>query len=605
MIADTQPGQLLAPIRPVLNRLRWSIRLYAVTRGLFVLAMWVAGAFWISYTTDRLLEPQTATRGVFAAVIAATLGWAWFRWVLSPAVAPLADSRLALLLERRFPHFGQRLLTAVELHDRWEEMGLWTRRMFAQTCQLAAEPIRQVRLSRMFRWKPLLAGGLVAGVLVGLTTGFVLAHPNDAVLWFRRCVLLQPVRWPRQSRLVVVGCRTGPLRVARGNDAKLVVRADLRMPLVPDVVRIRWRSTSGKTQQVVMTREGNADPAREVYQLFTYTFRNVLAPIELDVRGGDAVLRGLRIEPVDHPAITRLVLDCRFPQYTRRGRRQVAVVGPVRLPVGTRVTLHGTVNKPLVWLAIGSRQERSVQIHPAVASAEELLAEQVQLYEQATGNRTLGRWIAGQLELARRATELAREISKLDSNASPGRLTNADLPAVSDEAVETIQRAAHLMRQAAALGDRSEQALARSGAGNTAGEAPVAGDVPIEASPPQGAGASTSADWVARMEGAIEQLRRAVEQIGNRCSFREFSHELGTLGEDRLLAIELRDVEGISGVRPVEVALSAQPDQPPEVSVHLEGIGSAVTPAARIPVAGLVSDDLGPVRVWLEYAVPD
>lgn len=615
MIADTQPSQLLAPIRPVLTRLRRWIRLYVLARGLLIAAIWVAGAFWLSYTFDRLLEPEAFCRGVIAATIVAAVGWALVRWMLAPMLAPLADSQLALLVERRFPHFGERLLTAVELHGRWEEMGPWARRMFAQTCRLAAEPICQVRLGGLFRWKPLLVGGLAAGMLSASTAGFVVAHRNDAALWFQRWVLMRPVQWPRRTRLVVLGCQTGPLRVARGSDAKLVVRADLRMPLVPQLVRVRWRAGSGKTQQVVMTREGNADRAHEVYQHFSHTFRNVLAPIELDVRGGDVVLRGLRIEPVDRPVLTRLVLDCRYPEYTGRGRQLVTVVGPVRLPVGTRVGLYGVANKPLVWLAVGSRENPTVQFHPAAASVQRLLAEQLRLYEWAVGNLADSGWIAQQWELAGRALELAGEIAQLHSSPAATQPGSGDPPGQPDDTAAQIEQAARWMRQAAAFCDRPGASGAASGVGKSSGRnaavALAAGIVQASSCSPFGMDSGDAsqpdlagpADWVVCMELAIEQLQRVAEQVSLRHSFQEFSDELGTLDGDRVLVLEMRDAEGIAGGQPVEVALSAQPDQPPEVSVRLAGIGSAVTPKARVPISGRVRDDWGLASIWLEQAV--
>jgi hypothetical protein len=45
------------------------------------------------------------------------------------------------------------------------------------------------------------------------------------------------------------------------------------------------------------------------------------------------------------------------------------------------------------------------------------------------------------------------------------------------------------------------------------------------------------------------------------------------------------------------------PDQSPQMAVQLDGIGTAVTPLARVAVAGRISDDYGVGRVWFERAI--
>ena len=47
------------------------------------------------------------------------------------------------------------------------------------------------------------------------------------------------------------------------------------------------------------------------------------------------------------------------------------------------------------------------------------------------------------------------------------------------------------------------------------------------------------------------------------------------------------------------------PDELPQISVRLAGIGAAITPDAIIPLVGKVSDDYGLDRIWYEYQVDD
>ena len=75
----------------------------------------------------------------------------------------------------------------------------------------------------------------------------------------------------------------GVRKVARGSDVDIVVRADTSMPRVPKVVEIRYREEGGVRGRAAMNRVGEADPAKDRYQEFMYTRRNVLSPIRFDV----------------------------------------------------------------------------------------------------------------------------------------------------------------------------------------------------------------------------------------------------------------------------------------------------------------------------------
>jgi hypothetical protein len=87
---------------------------------------------------------------------------------------------------------------------------------------------------------------------------------------------------------------------------------------------------------------------------------------------------------------------------------------------------------------------------------------------------------------------------------------------------------------------------------------------------------------------------------GNRASF---SFELGRIAADRVLLVTLRDADGVENREPYRLIVSAVRDLAPEVNVQLRGIGTAVTPQARIPLLGQFTDDYGLVEAWFEYVV--
>jgi hypothetical protein len=83
---------------------------------------------------------------------------------------------------------------------------------------------------------------------------------------------------------------------------------------------------------------------------------------------------------------------------------------------------------------------------------------------------------------------------------------------------------------------------------------------------------------------------------------RGFTYRLGPLMSDTTLLFSLTDTDGITG-NPVPLALVPLPDQPPQVAAQLDGIGTAITPQARVPVSGRITDDYGIARVWFDHAV--
>lgn len=84
-----------------------------------------------------------------------------------------------------------------------------------------------------------------------------------------------------------------------------------------------------------------------------------------------------------------------------------------------------------------------------------------------------------------------------------------------------------------------------------------------------------------------------------------FTFPLGRLDADKTLLFTLRDTDGIRSRDAVRLSLTAVADEPPQVNVQLKGIGNAITPAARLPAAGTVTDDYGLDRLWFDYQIDE
>lgn len=83
----------------------------------------------------------------------------------------------------------------------------------------------------------------------------------------------------------------------------------------------------------------------------------------------------------------------------------------------------------------------------------------------------------------------------------------------------------------------------------------------------------------------------------------ELALSLKPLDRDTTLLFSLLDADGIKSREPIPLALVVVPDDPPQLAVRLAGIGTAITPQARLPVAGRINDDYGIAKAWFDYAV--
>jgi len=90
---------------------------------------------------------------------------------------------------------------------------------------------------------------------------------------------------------------------------------------------------------------------------------------------------------------------------------------------------------------------------------------------------------------------------------------------------------------------------------------------------------------------------------------RRFSFALPPLHKDRVLFLQLIDADGITTAEEdrYRLALEVLTDEPPQVKVALDGIGTAITNRARVPFTGEVLDDYAIDRLWFAHqtAQPD
>ncbi len=461
-VSETARIEPAPQIRRVLAQLRARIRRYVWIEGLAAAVVWLGIAFWATLLLDWFFEPPAAVRLIALAAAGFVLLAILVRRIAHRLAAPLGDANMATVLERRFPNLDDSLLTTVVLAGRNADPTQCNPEMLERTCREAAERIGDVRLREVFNPKPMRQRVASAFALSASVLAFALWQPAAFGIWAQRSLALSPELWPRYSRLVVEGFDDeGRVKVARGAEFDLVAKADTAWPVVPQVVEVRYRAEGGRRQREPMSRRGNAVPGQDPFQEYTHRFESVLASVDLDVYGGDASIRGLRIEAVDSPTINEMHLTVQLPEYTGRPDRTLPVSGVMQVPRGSRLVVHARANKPLVRVRIDS---------------------------------------------------------VLDDAPPPPVVLESDSL------------------------DADAQGF----------ELPV---------PP--------------------------------------------LMGDTTLQFTLFDTDGIQSREPTQLRLVAIADAPPQLAVRLHGIGTAITPQARLPVVGEIRDDYGVARTWFEHAIDE
>jgi hypothetical protein len=322
-------------------------------------------------------ELSRSARGVMLALVLGVLGWIIYRWILQRLFVRLSDRNMAVLLERRYGRFRDSLITSVEL-DRQEVGSSDTyRELCAATARDAQDRLREVRVARALNYQPLRNSALVATALVVALFAFYFVNPPALALGVNRLYLLRDQPWPRRAHLEVVGVelqRISPetgtvasrlvpfrqrlIKVAKGTDVRLVVRADASARLIPEICTIYYQTQPGDRGRVNMTTVGGIRDGYQEYKYGGEPLKGILNSITFDVVGADHRVRGFKIEAVDSPAVIDCQLDCVFPEYMVDEElslwlpRTVPLTSGTRLPRGTRLTMVAKTNKPLKQVQI-------------------------------------------------------------------------------------------------------------------------------------------------------------------------------------------------------------------------------------------------------------
>ena len=362
----------------LLGSLRQRVKRYVVWDS--ILAILVVGliAFWVGLAMDYLpvlmggTEMPILARTILLLIVAALIVGIVAKLLIGRLNRPLPDDSLALLVERQHPEIGGRLVTAVQLNQPGRSGDSHSRELLKRVHREAAAVVDEVDPNRVFRWEPLVRKAMIVGPLALCMLGFAIISPNAFGRALGRLSLLSDEPWPRRAHLEMVGVELPrvtaseesvsepellefedqALRLPRGSNATLRIRADAENAEVPVVCTVYYRSDDGTRGQSNMRRVGRVVDGYQSFVLEGPPLSGLSESFTFSVHGLDDRMDGFRVEAVQPPAITEMQVQVRYPEYLRaEGSGEVDLSttyqAGLRVSEGSDVTLLASSGTPL------------------------------------------------------------------------------------------------------------------------------------------------------------------------------------------------------------------------------------------------------------------
>ena len=237
----------------------------------------------------------------------------------------------ALVLEKRFPELGMRLITAVEMAEaQSDRKSPLTSAMLERTDRRGGPHFVGPAARIGLRPDPPAAGSRRRRLAGGLRRDFQRRRGRRRIPLGAR---FRQTRWslyrPRETQLIVKAIaqpgdrerefQNNQLKHPRGVDLVLMVEAR-EGSKVPATVQLDYTLDGGRgTGSMELSKSDNGK--------FRHSISALLDSLSLWVSGGDYVSRTpLRVEVVDAPRLDQVTLDCDYPDYTGLDRDSTGAV---------------------------------------------------------------------------------------------------------------------------------------------------------------------------------------------------------------------------------------------------------------------------------------
>ena len=351
-----------------LGGLRMQIVRHRLWLGLTIVLPVLVGMCLMSWLVDWAFRLEL---GIRAALLVAMLGGAaWAaRKALRLTSAPLTDDALALALERAHGSFRDRLISAVQFLRQRSASAVavpaMTRSLEDRVILDAATALRDAPSTPMLRNKRLAGMVAATGILAGLLGTSVAQWPEGFGVWLQRNVLLQDVRWPRNTNLALIG---------HGESDEFFEVEPGRAWLVPagDAMLLRVSASGVSPASVEAQVKERRDNGREMDGPgVTFIPRDgewvgawptVNGSMQVRIFGGDDDIGPFEVTAVPRPEVSRYDVRVTPPTYTGAGVYEATANGTdVRCLRQSQILIRAEVSTPLQRIEVDAGDGSDLQ----------------------------------------------------------------------------------------------------------------------------------------------------------------------------------------------------------------------------------------------------
>ena len=345
------------PLKVWINQLRRQLQKLLWLHGVcWVLIVFCGVTFCCGLFDWGVRTSDTGTRLILFGLVVSAVSWVSFHFLLRPLNKKFSDTDLALIVEKRFPRFQDRLASTVQFQEGHTNSAVGSPELQQLVIAEAVSQIQKIKVNDVLEIrdvKRVTTGAFFACVFSAL---FVLCNQSLTAVALNRLFLpLSDQPWPQQTVLQFLNSEfepivydpADPLRVVRGQRFELFI--ENRRGELPESVLLEYRISDGKPIQETPRRTSLADNRGQVRDVFATSIPATHGPVWFRALGGDdRQMAWHELQVVPPPALQQLQVSLRPPAYTGRASLQLpAGVGHLEAIVGTQVNFSAKSSKPL------------------------------------------------------------------------------------------------------------------------------------------------------------------------------------------------------------------------------------------------------------------